>query len=145
MARKPRRRNACGRFAVIKLAVTSAGRKRAPMRRSQALDTSTLLINEHRGVPAHCVPKRLNKIRYLCWRTHIPLEDNEAPWFGVAEKRALTSGNAQSRQSGDERAYRHRRGLLRACRKGQVWSLVPLNQALAAGGPETGAQIPGFA
>jgi hypothetical protein len=82
-----------GLFTVIELAVTGARRKNGPMRRAQPLDASALLIYQHRRIPADNIAERLNQPRGLLRRTHVPLEDYQAPRPRIAEKSALTGGN----------------------------------------------------
>src|SRR4249920_365851 len=91
-----------------------------PVRGTQALHAPSLLIDQDWRFPPDGVAERLNQIGNLRRRTHVPLEDYEAPGPGLAEKCALTGGDGEPRQSRDERLCCHWRGLACARNNGQV-------------------------
>ncbi len=120
MAGKARCRDAGSWFPVIELAVFGTRRVTRPMGRSEPLHAAALLIHKHGRFPADTTAKSLNELTDLFRRAHVPLEDNEAPRLRIAEKSALIGRNTKSRQSRDKCTCRHRRGLARPQREGQV-------------------------
>jgi hypothetical protein len=126
VAGKARCRDAVGWRPVIEFAVPGARRVARPKWRSKPLHAAPFLIHEHGRFPADTIAKSPYKFRDLIRSAHVPLEDDEAPGLRIAQKSALVGGNAKSRQSRDKCACRHRRGLARAQREGQV---CPVNSS----------------
>src|SRR5512139_2189614 len=120
MTCKPCRSDADLRLPVVQLTVTGTRRIGAPMRRAQALHASTFLIDQDGGFSSYDFPERLSEFGYLVRATDISLEDYEAPRPSFAQKGTLIGGNGKSLQSCDKCACRHRRGLARGRRQGQV-------------------------
>ena len=108
------------RAAVVDAAVGGTGRIGRPMRRSEPLDAAAFLVHEHRRFAPDRVANRRRQAAHLCRRLDVALEENDPPRLALAQQRALGGRHRRTRKPGDESAYRHRRGLARACRKGQA-------------------------
>src|SRR5262249_11494974 len=91
-----------------------------------------------------CLPQRPSQLRDLGGRIDVALEENEAPWIGLTQERALFRRQRRARKTGDESARCHGRGLPRALCKGQArfkQNSVGRDHTLAAGGLVAGAEL----
>jgi hypothetical protein len=78
------------RVLVVKLAVDGARRIGGPVRRGQPLHPPAFLIDQDRDIQApHASPEIINDIGDLLWVIDIPLEQDQAPRIGLAEKSPL--------------------------------------------------------
>src|SRR5262249_19849448 len=109
-----------GSVAVVEAAIGGARRIGRLMRRSEALDAAALLVHEHGGITPDRVANRCREAAHLRRRGDVALEEDETPPPPAAQERALVGRDRRTRKAGDESAYRHRRGLARACREGQA-------------------------
>ena len=75
------------------------------MRRPKPLHPAALLIHQDRRLPADGGAEIVDQAAQRLGTGNVPLEDDEAPWLGFAEKSALLVGQAQTGNSGDECAH----------------------------------------
>src|SRR5262249_32893834 len=109
-----------GRVAVVEAAIVGPRWIGRPMRWSEALDAAAFLVHEHGGLAPDRVANRRRQPAHLRRGLDVALEDDEPPRLAFAQERALMGRYGRTRKAGNESAYRHRRGLARACREGQA-------------------------
>src|SRR5262249_24913095 len=109
-----------GSVAVVETAIVGPWRIGRPMRRSEALDAAAFLVHEHGGFAPDRVANRRRQAAPLRRGLGGALGGCEPPRLALAQERALVGRDRRTRKAGDESAYRHRRGLARACREGQA-------------------------
>ena len=62
------------------------------MRRPEPLHPAAFLVDQHGRLPANNIAERMSEFLYLARRTHVSLENDQAPRPGLAEKGALVGG-----------------------------------------------------
>ena len=84
------------------------------MRRGEALDAPPLLVDEYRGIAAHRVADGRDQAAQLRRRVDVAAEEDESPRLALVQECALATGQRCASKAGDESAYRHWRGSIRA-------------------------------
>ena len=80
------------------------------MRRSQALDATSLLIDQNRGVAADRVTEVADKPPQRIGRGHIALKQNKAPGVGFLDELPFRGSETGSRQTRDKGAHLQQSG-----------------------------------
>ena len=86
---------------------TRGGGIGSPMRRTQALDTPALLIDQHRSRAPDTIAKLGHQAGDLGRRLDIAPEQYQAPGLRLAQKHMLARGQAKAGAAADEGSGRH--------------------------------------
>src|SRR6516165_1510681 len=91
-------------------AISRAGWINRPMRRPQTLDAASLLVDQDRCLPSHCIAELANEPAQHIGRRYVAFEKNEPPRVRIADELLFVGGKGRSRQSGNKRAHASQRG-----------------------------------
>src|SRR5215468_5133232 len=94
-----------GSIAVEERTISRAGWINRPMRRPEALDAASLLVDQDRCLPSHRIPELANEPAQHIGRRYVAFEKNEPPRVRIADELLFVGGKARSRQSGNKRAH----------------------------------------